>query len=68
MKDVMPKGCEWVKDKAVAFDPENNSVKTAGGKVLQYNYLVVAMGIQLHFDQVSHIHDVIRGDSPIPWL
>ena len=54
MKDVMPGACDWIKDKAVKFDPENNSLTTAEGKTVQYNYLVVAMGMQLNFDKVVH--------------
>ena len=53
MKDFMPKGCDWIKEQAVQFDPDNSSVTTSGGKAVQYDYLVVAMGLQLNFDQAS---------------
>ena len=52
MKDVLPDGCAWIQDKVTEFDPENNTIKLSTGKNIQYDYLVVAMGLQLNFDQV----------------
>ncbi|XP_038078811.1 sulfide:quinone oxidoreductase, mitochondrial-like [Patiria miniata] len=65
MKDVMPKACDWIKEKAVEFDPEHNSVKTSGGKVVQYDYLVVAMGIQLNFDQLKGLPEALENDPMV---
>jgi len=31
MKSVLPKNCDWIKSKAVNFDPENNKVTTQNG-------------------------------------
>ncbi|XP_038076778.1 sulfide:quinone oxidoreductase, mitochondrial-like [Patiria miniata] len=64
-KDVMPKACDWIKEKAVEFDPENNSVKTSGGKVVQYDYLVVAMGLQLNFDKLKGLPEALENDPMV---
>ena len=31
-QDVLPKGCKWIKSKAIKFDPENNTVFTDHGE------------------------------------
>ncbi|XP_071787939.1 sulfide:quinone oxidoreductase, mitochondrial-like [Asterias amurensis] len=65
MKDVMPGACDWIKDKAVKFDPENNSLTTAEGKTVQYNYLVVAMGMQLNFDKLKGLVEALEHDPQV---
>lgn len=59
MKDVLPKKAKWIQDSVACFDPENNKVTTKCGSSIAYDYMVVAMGLQLNFDQVFtkfHIH------------
>ena len=55
MKDVLPIMSEWMKDKAVKFDPKANKVTTAKGDTIEYEYLVVATGLQLNYDQVCKL-------------
>ena len=52
MSSVLPKGVEWVKDKAIRFQPKSQKVVCSSGKEVEYDYLVVALGIQLHYDHV----------------
>ncbi len=52
MKDILPKKADWVRAKVTSFDPDNNKVTTDAGDDITYEYLVVAMGIQLHYEQV----------------
>ena len=52
MSEVMPSACDWINESVSGFDPENNTVKLASGDNVQYDYLVVAIGMQLNFDQV----------------
>lgn len=42
---VIPKGVEWIKDRAVAMLPGENKVELASGRTLSYDYLVVATGL-----------------------
>ena len=56
---VMPKGVTWIKDAAAAFDPENNTVETAGGKTVGYDVLVVCPGIQLDWDKIPGVTDTL---------
>ncbi|XP_066951980.1 sulfide:quinone oxidoreductase, mitochondrial-like isoform X2 [Macrobrachium rosenbergii] len=53
MSEVLPKKADWIKQKVVGFDPHNNRVMTDDGQEINYEYLVVALGIQLNYNQVK---------------
>ncbi|XP_050397076.1 sulfide:quinone oxidoreductase, mitochondrial [Patella vulgata] len=65
MKSVIPSGCEWIKDKAVKFDPINNTVTTANGTNVQYEYLIVAMGLQLNYGHVKGLLEALEHDPAV---
>ncbi len=62
---VMPRGVVWVRDAAAGIDPAAQTVATASGRVLGYDYLVVAPGIQLDFGKVPGLAETLgqRGVS-----
>ncbi|XP_068711230.1 sulfide:quinone oxidoreductase, mitochondrial-like [Montipora foliosa] len=49
---LIPPGCTWFKSKVVEFNPDKNIVVTADGKEIGYEFLIVAVGLQLRFDKV----------------
>lgn len=51
MSEVLPKKARWIKDRANKFYPEENRIVTASGEEIKYEYLVVAMGLQLDYDK-----------------
>jgi sulfide:quinone oxidoreductase len=51
--DFIPGSVEWVKDMVAEFDPTANTVVTAGGQRLRYDYLVVAVGAHQDWDQIE---------------
>jgi sulfide:quinone oxidoreductase len=51
--DYQPAGIEWVKDMVASFDPASNSVTTAGGRRIDYDFLVVAIGVHLDYAQIE---------------
>ena len=57
--DVMPKSVTWIKEKAASFSPEINVVHLQSGNTLSYEYLVVAPGIQLNWDEVKGLKETI---------
>ena len=63
--DVMPKGVRWIREAAAAADPEQQAVTTDSGRVVRYEYLVMAPGIQLDFDKVPGLPEALghRGVS-----
>lgn len=42
--DYHPSGLNWIQEMAAGFDPQSNTVITAGGQKVRYDYLVVATG------------------------
>lgn len=52
MADVLPKKAQWIKDRAAQFFPEENRLVTASGEEISYDYLVLALGLQLDYDKV----------------
>ncbi len=56
---VMPKDVTWIRDAATGFDPENNTVETAGGSTISYDVLVVCPGIQLDWDKIPGVTDTL---------
>jgi sulfide:quinone oxidoreductase len=57
--DVMPKGVKWIKEKVSGFMPENNTIQLEGGNSLQYDYLVVAAGIQLNWQEIKGLRETL---------
>ncbi len=51
--DFVPSGVTLIKEKAVEFDPDNNTVKTSSGKTLKYDYMVIAAGLKLDFARIQ---------------
>ncbi|CAB9519459.1 Sulfide:quinone oxidoreductase, mitochondrial [Seminavis robusta] len=61
MKDILPKGTNWVQNKVESFQPTENKITTADGKKIEYDYLVVAAGIETKFDQVPGLQEGLEG-------
>ena len=59
MASVIPKNADWIKDSAVAFDPEKNTVETAIKGTFSYDYLIVAPGLKLEPSLVEGLPDAI---------
>ncbi|WP_327010689.1 NAD(P)/FAD-dependent oxidoreductase [Dactylosporangium sp. NBC_01737] len=55
---VMPKGVTWIRDQATGIDPDMRTVTLNRG-TLTYDQLVVAPGLQLHFDAVTGLAETI---------
>ena len=47
------KNAEWIKSSVAKFDADKCKVTTANGDEISYEYLVIAVGLQLRFDQVN---------------
>lgn len=52
-KDFIPSDVKWIKDEVKTFDPDNNKVITRAGEEISYDYLVVATGLQYHYDWIK---------------
>lgn len=59
MSKVLPTLAKWVKDSAAKFEPENNTVYTANGDKIEYEFLLVATGLQLNYDKIPGLVDAL---------
>ncbi|XP_064645090.1 sulfide:quinone oxidoreductase, mitochondrial-like [Lineus longissimus] len=65
MSEVLPSNCDWVKDKVTAFDPENNTVTTQDGHKINYDYLVVSVGLQLNYNKIKGLEEALASDPMV---
>lgn len=56
---VIPDGAKWLKDTITEFHPDENYVLTALGEELHYEFLVVAVGIQIDWGKVKGLKETI---------
>ncbi|MCX8050217.1 MAG: NAD(P)/FAD-dependent oxidoreductase, partial [Methylohalobius sp.] len=60
MKKVIPQGVTWIQDEVASFDPEANALSTRSGKQINYEYLVVAAGIEIAWDEVAGLNEALQ--------
>jgi sulfide:quinone oxidoreductase len=53
MRDYIPDGVTWIRDRVAGFDPDHSRVTLAGGDVITYDQLIVALGIQLDWGKIE---------------
>ena len=58
-RDYIPAGVDWIQDRVDSFDPDNNSVTTANGDTISYDYLVVTAGIQIDWDAIPGLKESV---------
>ena len=63
--NYVPDDVEWIKDAVKTFDPDNNRVITRDGKEVKYDYLVVATGLQYHYDWIDGLTRDMIGKNGI---
>lgn len=61
MQLVLPKSAKWIKDSAVQFNPDANEVITKLGHTINYDIVVIAVGLQLNYDKVIKKSKSVEG-------
>lgn len=56
---VIPKGVDWIKDKATAMNPDSNSVETERNGTITYDYLVVSPGLVYDYSLIEGLDEAI---------
>jgi sulfide:quinone oxidoreductase len=64
-KDFIPDDVNWIKDEVKTFDPDNNKVITRAGEEISYDYLVVATGLQYHYEWIEGLSEDMIGTNGI---
>ena len=55
----------WIKDEVKAFDPSHNKLTTQNGQEVAYDFLIVATGIQTHYEQIQGLTADMIGKNGI---
>ncbi|HVB22475.1 MAG TPA: FAD/NAD(P)-binding oxidoreductase [Ktedonobacteraceae bacterium] len=59
-KKFIPHGTTWIKERVVEVCPGDNNVVTSGGRTVEYDYLVVAAGIQIDWGKIKGLEGHLR--------
>lgn len=62
-ESVIPRGVRWLRDAAVAVDPDRQVVTTAAGAEIGYEHLVMATGLQLDWTGVPGLAESVGHDG-----
>lgn len=65
MTEVLPKQCDHHKERVTGFDPDNNTVTLSNGQKLSYDYLVIALGIQINLNKVEGLVEALKADPMV---
>lgn len=57
--DVMPKNVKWMKQKVVLFLPEINKILLDNNESVSYQFLIVAPGIQLNWNEIKGLKETL---------
>ncbi|KAK4007956.1 hypothetical protein OUZ56_013116 [Daphnia magna] len=60
MSEVLPKNARWIKERASKFFPKENRLVTASGEEINYDYLVIAMGLQLDYNKIKGLPEAFN--------
>jgi len=60
---VMPRRVSWIRDAVASFLPDQNMIRTRDGKVITYDWLVIAAGLQINWDKIPGLRDSVGKDG-----
>ncbi|GIN21265.1 FAD/NAD(P)-binding oxidoreductase [Siminovitchia fordii] len=59
MEDLIPEGADWIKSEVTSIEPEEHYIQLSDGNKLEYEYLIVAAGIEVHWEGIKGLMDTI---------
>jgi sulfide:quinone oxidoreductase len=57
--DVIPKKAKWIKQKVASFQPDTNTITLDDNETVSYQYLIVAPGIQLNWQEIKGLKETL---------
>lgn len=63
--EYLPKGVNYLQESVAEFDPEGNTVTTQSGQRIQYDYLIVATGMTLNYQDIEGMSPELIGREGI---
>lgn len=62
-KDLIPNGAEWIQERAIEIQAEENTLTLESGKKIGYEFLVVCPGIQLDWGEIKGLEGSLGKDG-----
>lgn len=62
-EELLPEGVRWIKERAADIDPKSQIVRMESGARVEYDFLVVAPGIQLDWDKIPGMREALTTES-----
>ena len=56
---VIPRRVTWIQDAVTEFVPGENTLRTRDGKIITYDWLVVAAGLQINWDKIPGLKESV---------
>ncbi|MGD9649098.1 MAG: FAD/NAD(P)-binding oxidoreductase [Pirellulales bacterium] len=53
----IPQGADWIREHVAEFHPADNFIVTRSGRRIGYDFLVVALGIQIDWDKIPGLRE-----------
>lgn len=60
---VMPRKVNWIRDAVATFLPEENTVTLKSGEKHTYDYLIIAAGLQVNWQQIPGLAESVGRDG-----
>ncbi|KAJ8728366.1 hypothetical protein PYW08_016751 [Mythimna loreyi] len=60
---VLPKGAKWIRDSADKLLPDKNKVTTKEGHEINYEYLIIAVGLENDYKKVPGLYEALHDKS-----
>jgi sulfide:quinone oxidoreductase len=62
-QEWMPRSVNWIKGMVAEYDPDNNRVVLETGDSVDYDYLIVATGLQLRYERIEGMDTNLIGQG-----
>lgn len=62
-KDVIPEGVSWIKEKVISVDPTHKKVLLSDQSMVEFEFLIVATGLQLDWDKIKGAKEALGSDG-----
>lgn len=62
-KNYIPAGVNWVQSAVAAFSPDSNELQTEQGDTIHYDFLIVATGLRLGYDEIEGLDTAAFGEK-----
>lgn len=62
-KTVLPKNVKWIRSEVNGFSPNSNSVTTSDGDTINYEYMVVSVGLKYDYDRIPGLKEALDAED-----